>query len=309
MVGSPRRAPVSLTLFRRCGTLAVSRKEVTMMTFRSVSRRRPGALLISASCALAVLLLSPAVSAVERAAESVNSGGLPATSVSYKAHDSVAQGAIGPLGQGATIRIYDGFWLGLPGINVPVEGAMSAALSDAGAAVLRWTVGSLADVTGFNVYRATEEDGPYARLNNALLAVQSPASFEDTTIWPETTFWYEVRALLVDGTEDVITGSPASVTTAGSLVLRLYPPRPNPGTGSRTFLLDIPDHAGPVRLAVYNVSGQCVRTVLDGAVERGRYECVWDGMDASGRAIATGVYFVRLEVDGRTDDQKIMVLR
>jgi hypothetical protein len=280
-----------------------------MMMTGNVSGRRPDAALPLVSCALAVLLLAPAAFAVERAAESVNGGGRAANSASFRMHDSIAQGAIGPVGQGATIRIYDGFWLGLPGINVPVEGAVFAVLSDAGSAVVRWTVGSLVDVTGFNVYRATDEDGLYARLNDELLPVQSPASFEDTTIWPETTFWYEVRALLVDGTEDAVTGSPTSVTTAGSLVLALYPPRPNPGAGSRTFQLDIPDHAGTVRLAVYNVSGRCVRTVLDGPVERGRCERSWDGADESGRIVATGVYFARLTVDGRTDDQKILVLR
>jgi hypothetical protein len=193
-----------------------------MMMTGNVSGRRAGTVLMFVSCALAVLLLSVAAPAVERAAESVNGGGRAATSASFRMHDSVAQGAIGPVGQGATIRIYDGFWLGLPGINVPVEGVVFAVLSEAGTAVLRWTVGSLADVTGFNVYRATEEDGPYAKLNAEPLSAGSPGSFEDTTIWPETTFWYEVRALLVDGTEDAVTGSPASEIGRASCRERVY---------------------------------------------------------------------------------------
>ena len=260
-------------------------------------------------CVLAVLAVPTRASAIQRAAESVNSGGAGATSASYRAHDSIAQHAIGPLGEGASLRIHDGFWLGLPGINVPVEGIVYAVLADDGRVVLRWTVGSLADVTGFNVYRATDENGPYARVNSEPLPPSSPGSFEDATVWPETTFWYEVRAVLGDGAEEVVTGSPASVTIAGMLAMRLYPPRPNPSAGPMTVRFDVPDQSAHVRVDVYNVRGQRVTTLLDETLGRGRHERAWSGWDDAGRPVAVGVYFVRLEVNGRTDDEKVLVLR
>ncbi len=270
-------------------------------------RRTAG--LPAAACAVIVLVFATRAAAVERAVESVNSGGCASTSASFRAHDSVGQGAIGPLGQSATLRIYDGFWLGLPGINVPVEGVVFAVLADDGRAVLRWTVGSLSEVAGFNVYRATDERGEYSRLNQEPIAAQSPGSYEDATLWPETTFWYEVRALHADGAEEVVTGSPASVTTPGTLVLKLYPPSPNPSSGSCAIQFDVPDHSGPVRFALYNIRGQRVCTLLDGPVERGRQERAWDGTDSAGRTVAAGIYFARLEVDGRSQDQKVLVLR
>jgi len=265
------------------------------------------AIAVAAVCAVA-LAVSPGA-AVQRAVESVNSGGLASTSASYRAHDSIGQHAIGPVGTGSTLRIYDGFWLGLPGINVPVEGAVLASLDEEGAAVVRWTVGSLGGVTGFNVCRATEEHGEYAALNAEPLAVASPGSYRDATLWPGTTFWYEVRALHADGSEETVAGSPASVTTPGVLVLALYPPRPNPGAGPRTIQFDVPDHVGPVRLAVYNVRGQRVRTLVDGMVERGRRETVWNGTDDAGAGVAAGVYFIRLELDGRALTEKTLVIR
>jgi flagellar hook assembly protein FlgD len=93
------------------------------------------------------------------------------------------------------------------------------------------------------------------------------------------------------------------------LTLALYPLRPNPTSGASTISFDIPDHSGTVRLALYNVRGQLVRTVVDGHVERGRYERSWDGTDDRGQHVATGVYFARLMVDGRSSYQKLMVLR
>jgi len=260
---------------------------------------------------LVTLILTLAVpgEAVKRATESVNSGGIPSQSASYRAHDTIAQCPIGPVGEGGGLRIYDGFWLSLPGINVPVEGVVFAVLSESGAPLIRWTMDSSGDVCGMNVYRAANEDGPFVLVNESPLPAESPGSFEDTTAWPQTTFWYEVRALSPDGEEDVLAGSPAWVTTEGTLALTLNPLRPNPTSGPTSISFDIPDHAGLVHLIIYNVRGQVVRTVVQGPLVRGRHERSWNGRDDSGRRVASGIYFARLAVDGRSSDQKVMVLR
>jgi len=274
------------------------------------ARRRTGSELVVLVCLAAMVLAfaSPAL-AIKRGTESVNCGGAASQSASYKAHDTIAQCPIGPVGEGGGMRIYDGFWLSLPSINVPVEGAVFAVLSDAGAPLVRWTMGSLGGIAGVNIYRATNEEGPFELVNDSPLAAESPGSFEDTTAWPQTTFWYEVRALFTSGEEDVVAGSPARVTTEGRLALALHPLRPNPTSGSTSIRFDIPDHSGPAHLIIYNVRGQVVRTIVDGPVDRGRHEQNWDGADDHGRQVASGVYFARLAVDGRSSDQKVMVLR
>lgn len=271
--------------------------------------RPQGALVVLVCLTAALLALSSPALAIKRGTESVNCGGAASASASYRAHDTIAQCPIGPVGEGTGLRIYDGFWLTLPSINVPVQGAVFAVLSDAGTPLIRWTVGSLAGVAGFNIHRAIEEEGPFDLVNDTPLDVESPGSFEDTTTWPQTTFWYEVRALFPDGTEDVVAGSPASVTTEGRLALALHPLRPNPTSGQATVSFDIPDHSGPVHLVIYNVRGQLVRAMVEGPVDRGRHERSWDGTDDTGRPVASGVYFARLLVDGKSSDQKVMVLR
>jgi len=280
------------------------------MKTRMNALRRPQGVLVLLVCLTAALLaLSSPALAVKRGTESVNCGGAASQSASYKAHDTIGQCPIGPVGEGGGMRIYDGFWLTLPSINVPVQGAVFAVLSDTGTPLVRWTVGSLAGLTGFNVYRAIDEEGPFQLVNETVLAPESPGSFEDTTTWPQTTFWYEVRAVFANGTEDIVYGSPAEVRTGGRLALRLFPLRPNPTSGSTSVSFDIPDHSGSVSLVIYNVRGQRVRTVVDGPVERGRHERSWNGSDDRGAPVASGVYFARLLVDGRADDQKVMVLR
>lgn len=280
------------------------------MNARTSARNWSASAFVVLVCLTAAMLAvaSPAL-AIKRGTESVNCGGAASQSASYKAHDSIAQCPIGPVGEGGGMRIYDGFWLTLPNVNVPVEGAVFAVLSDAGAPLVRWTVGSTAGLTGFNVYRALAEEGPFQLVNDAVLAPETPGNYTDTTTWPQTTFWYEVRAVFPDGTEDIVAGSPARVTTEGTLALALFPFRPNPMSVSAALSFDIPDHCGLVDLVIYNVRGQRVCTVVEGTVDRGRHERAWDGNDDHGVPVASGVYFARLSVDGKSDDQKVMVLR
>ena len=62
-----------------------------------------------------------------------------------------------------------------------------------------------------------------------------------------------------------------------------------------------------VRLAVYNVLGQRVRMLVEGAQKPGFYEVDWDGTDEAGRQVASGVYLYRLQV-GRFRDVRSMLL-
>ena len=236
-------------------------------------------------------------------------GGGAGVSISHRAHDSIAQGPIGPMAQGGGIRAYDGFFLVLPSINVPVEGASFAELTEVGSVVVRWTAGSLASVAEINIYRAISAEGPFIRVNEEPLPVESPGSFEDSSVWPETVFWYEVRLLLSDGEEDVLFGSPAMVTTTGRLALKLDTARPNPFHDATALSFDVPDHVGTVRLKVFNINGQEIRRLVDGVWARGRHELTWDGLDSRGNTVAAGIYFVRLEVDGDSRIQKVTVLR
>ncbi|OQB43031.1 MAG: flagellar basal body rod modification protein [Candidatus Latescibacteria bacterium ADurb.Bin168] len=68
---------------------------------------------------------------------------------------------------------------------------------------------------------------------------------------------------------------------------------PNPFNPSTTIMFGLPG-AEHVRLAVYDVNGRLVRTLIDGQVAAGSHEVLWDGSDGNGRAVASGVYVYRL---------------
>jgi hypothetical protein len=113
------------------------------------------------------------------------------------------------------------------------------------------------------------------------------------------------RALTCDVTLTV-TG-PLGVTPVPA-VLSLAAPRPNPAAGAVRLRYTLPT-AGRVTLRVYGLSGELVRTLEDGARAEGVYDLAWDGRDRQGRAVASGVYFVRLEAMGRDLTRRLVWMR
>lgn len=68
---------------------------------------------------------------------------------------------------------------------------------------------------------------------------------------------------------------------------------PNPFNPSTRIAFDLPRDMR-VKLAVYDVRGNLVRTLLDETTSAGRNEVLWDGRDSSGRGTASGVYLYQL---------------
>ncbi|MCK4513280.1 choice-of-anchor D domain-containing protein, partial [bacterium] len=191
----------------------------------------------------------------------------------------------------------------------PVEFSFYAVPNASGTVTLRWTVSDLALVDGFNIYRGTSPEGAFMRVNEDVLPASSPGHFDDETVWPGTTFWYQLVPVLLDGSEDAVTESPISVTTSGRLVAALHPPKPNPFNGSTNVEFDVPPAAGLVKVAVYNIRGQLVRELFAGNPGGGRRAVRWDGLDLHGEQASSGVYFVMLETGAVVKTRKLLLVR
>ncbi len=89
---------------------------------------------------------------------------------------------------------------------------------------------------------------------------------------------------------------------------RLLGAYPNPFNPRTTIRFELPD-AGPVRLAIYDVLGGLIRTLVDKELPAGSHEAVWDGKDLSGRAISSGSYLARLEAGGKVEGVRLSLVR
>jgi hypothetical protein len=83
---------------------------------------------------------------------------------------------------------------------------------------------------------------------------------------------------------------------------------PNPFNPLTTVRFGQPEPSH-VTLRIYDTGGRLVRVLVDGYLEAGQHESVWDGMDGSGRRAASGVYFYRLTAGTFVEQKKMVLLR
>jgi len=83
---------------------------------------------------------------------------------------------------------------------------------------------------------------------------------------------------------------------------------PNPFAGATTLRFERPP-AGRVRLAIFDVTGRRVRTLLDGNPGAGAGSATWDGRDDGGRPVGAGVYVARLEAGGAATTRRMLRVR
>ncbi len=84
---------------------------------------------------------------------------------------------------------------------------------------------------------------------------------------------------------------------------------PNPFNPSTTILYSLP-RAGHLKLNIYNVRGQLVKTLIDEARPAGEDQSVfWDGKDNRGSSAASGVYFYEARAAGEVKLGKMTLLK
>jgi hypothetical protein len=83
---------------------------------------------------------------------------------------------------------------------------------------------------------------------------------------------------------------------------------PNPFNPSTTVRYSIDEDAF-VQLSVFDAQGRFVAELVSAHRNAGAHEARWNGTNAAGATASSGVYFVRLESDGKTDTRKIVLLK
>jgi hypothetical protein len=87
---------------------------------------------------------------------------------------------------------------------------------------------------------------------------------------------------------------------------------PNPANPQAKLLYVLPRSAGAsygVKLRIYDVNGRLVRKLVDGDQPAGPHVAVWNGTDDSGRGVASGHYYARIDAGGFSQKVGITILK
>jgi hypothetical protein len=83
---------------------------------------------------------------------------------------------------------------------------------------------------------------------------------------------------------------------------------PNPFNPSTTIEFATPT-ATHVKLNVFNILGQSVKTLVDETLPVGRHSVIWDGTNNQGRQVASGIYFYRMDTKDFRETKKLLLLK
>lgn len=102
-----------------------------------------------------------------------------------------------------------------------------------------------------------------------------------------------------------VEGSPAEKPWSPKLALGVSP---NPCRERATISFQVPA-TGQAELAVYNMAGQKVRTLLNGRLLAGEHGFVWDGRDGSGKKVSSGTYLVNLKSGSQQVSKRLVLVK
>jgi choice-of-anchor B domain-containing protein len=191
-----------------------------------------------------------------------------------------------------------------PGLPVAVTiTSFDASYSDLSVR-LRWEIGLADELQGFRIYRSEQEESGYLSITPSLLPAQGEYAYTDRDIRAGTTYWYRLGAFDRDG--EFL--SQTQKVMVPELSLSLDQNFPNPFNPSTTIGYQLPE-AGFVSLAVYNGMGQRVRALVAEEQPAGPQSAIWNGANDAGVAVASGVYFYRLEVAGEVMTKRMILLK
>ncbi|HXF49600.1 MAG TPA: FlgD immunoglobulin-like domain containing protein, partial [Verrucomicrobiae bacterium] len=65
----------------------------------------------------------------------------------------------------------------------------------------------------------------------------------------------------------------------------------------------------PVRLEVFNILGSIVKVLVEAEQSAGDYKVHWDGIDAEGKLLSSGIYIYRLKIENLSETKKMILVR
>lgn len=186
---------------------------------------------------------------------------------------------------------------------------------------LSWVTQSEHNLLGYYVYRGASNEINASNLISNLIAPTNTSSMKhytylDKEIGESGLYFYWLYSVEIDGSDTYYGPISIMVDLDGggsdlpSIPLHtglrnIYPNPFNPNT-TISYQLENPSQ---VELSIYNARGQTVRTFSSYHASSGYYTQPFDGKDASGNTLSSGVYHVVMTAGRQVSNHKIVLLK
>lgn len=171
---------------------------------------------------------------------------------------------------------------------------------------ITWTLSEMDGEAEFLVLRAEGSPTQFEEIPAAVVARSGFSfAFSDRDIEPGTSYWYRVDIVIGEKRSRLFEAGPVATP---AMPLTLYQNHPNPFNPSTTIRYYLPVSAD-VRLDVCGATGARIVTLAEGKQEKGTHAVAWNGRDAAGRQVASGIYFCRLAAGKETLSRKLVLMR
>lgn len=199
----------------------------------------------------------------------------------------------------------------------PIPDSLSASDNFDDRIEIRWNAIDHDSLRGYNIYRADWENGEYTRLNTVPLQL---TQYLDSSAPDSSVVWYKVTAVYGDDNwsaesfaSNIDPGSrnlPSSVSEIPQIPVSFFVSQnyPNPFNPTTLISFGIPRDS-EVKVEIFNLLGQRVRTLLREQEKAGYKTVIWDGKDDAGKGVTSGVYFYRVDAGSFHDTKKMTLLR
>jgi len=116
--------------------------------------------------------------------------------------------------------------------------------------------------------------------------------------------WSEINNVI----QGLLTTTDIQDETLSAYKFELKPNYPNPFNPQTNIPFTI-NKTQKVKLEVYNISGQLVKTIINAAFAAGSYTASWNTLDNNNNAISSGIYFIRLSGEKTNMTRQIILIK
>ena len=201
-----------------------------------------------------------------------------------------------------TGAINQNLFIGLTGPALQAPATIQVSCNDAWDGLGQYWVGDAGDLTGIdgNISEAPIFCG--RNTGDYTLSLQSPAANASCGLMGAFPAQCDRALEIPDDGGTQTGGEPAKLQT------RLLGAAPNPFNPRTQIRFEL-EYAGDVRLEIFDAAGRLARSWSLPQMEAGAHAIPWDGHDAHGSAVASGVYYLRLLTGGKALSRSMALLR